>query len=251
MRANALIFAAGLGTRLKPWTETHPKALVPVGGEPMLGRVLRKLASMPEGTIGRVVVNVHHFASQVVDYLSAHDFGLDITVSDESELLLDTGGGMARAIELLGEDSTPLLVHNADILTDFPLMEMIVAHDRTGADATLLCARRESSRQFLFDNRMRLQGWENLSSGEVLPPDIDPSTFSQMAFGGIHLLDPRAQKLVVKRFETLGKRPFPITPFYVEHCRELYIDGVMPLESYHWHDIGTPAKLAAAESLFN
>lgn len=246
---NALVFAAGLGTRLRPWTLEHPKALVEVGGEPMLGRVLRKLANV-QG-LGRVVVNVHHFAPQIVDYLASHDFGLDITVSDESELLLDTGGGMARAIELLGGPGAPLLVHNADILTDFPLGEMLMAHTDSEADVSLLVAERKSSRQFLFDESGRLQGWENLKDGTILPDGLDAGGLLRRAFGGVHLLGPKAQEALLAHATAGGFRPFGITPYYIENCRTLDIRAFEPSSPYAWHDIGSPEKLAEAEKHFN
>ncbi len=245
---NALVFAAGLGTRLRPWTLSRPKALVPVGGEPMLGRVLAKLAST--AGIGRVAVNVHHFAPQVIDYLRSRDFGLDIVVSDESELLLDTGGGMARALEVLGDGSGPLLVHNADILTDFDLGEMIAAHAASGADATLLVARRESSRQLLFDASGRMRGWENRSSGEVRPAGLDAGGLDRKAFGGVHILGERACRALAARSRALGGAPFGVMPFYIDSCAELDIRGFEPAEAYRWFDIGTPEKLAAAEKSY-
>lgn len=245
---NALVFAAGLGTRLRPWTLSHPKALVPVGGEPMLGRVLAKLAST--GGIDRVVVNVHHFAPQIIDYLRSCDFGLDILVSDESDLLLDTGGGIARALEVLGGEDGPLLVHNADILTDFPLGEMISAHAASGADATLLVARRESSRRLLFDPSGRMRGWENVASGEVRPPSLDTSLLERRAFGGVHVLGEKACRALAARAQALGGAPFGVTPFYIEECAALDIRAFEPSESYRWFDIGTPEKLEAAEKSF-
>ncbi len=246
---NALVFAAGLGTRLKPWTLEHPKALVPVGGEAMLGRVLHRLAA--SGLTGRVVVNVHHFAQQVKDYLSSGDFGLDIVVSDESEQLLDTGGGMARAVELLGGPGEPLLVHNADILTDFPIEEMVAQHIDTEADVTLLGARRASSRQLLFDASGAMQGWENLKDGSVLPAGLDAHGLRPLAFGGVHILGLRAQKALE---EYAGRQPGPvfgIMPFYIASCGALNIRAYEPSAPYMWHDTGTPEKLAAAEKEFD
>lgn len=244
---NALVFAAGLGTRLRPWTLEHPKALVPLGGEPMLGRVLRKLAA--SGLFDRVVVNVHHFSAQVVEYLSATDFGIPLEVSDESDLLLDTGGGLVRAIGLLGGPGEPVLVHNADIFTDFPLAEMATAHTDTEADVTLLAARRASSRQLLFDATGRMKGWTNLRTGETLPAGLDPATLDPRAFGGVHILGPRAQQTLVDYARRLGPAPVPfgITPFYIASCGELDIRAFAPVAEYRWFDIGSPEKLADAE----
>ncbi|MDE6310550.1 MAG: NTP transferase domain-containing protein [Muribaculaceae bacterium] len=245
---NALVFAAGLGTRLKPWTLEHPKALVAVGGEPMLGRVLRRLAD--SGLVERVVVNVHHFADQVEDYLEATDFGLDIIVSDESKLLLDTGGGMARAIELLGGGGEPLLVHNSDILTDFPIEEMLARHIDAESDVTLLAARRDSSRQLLFDATGTMRGWENLKDGTVLPRGLETGELHPLAFGGVHILGPRAQSALKSYARRQPEEVFGIMPFYIASCGELRIRAYEPSAPYMWHDTGTPDKLAAAEKEF-
>ena len=245
---NALVFAAGLGTRLKPWTLEHPKALVPVGGEPMLGRVIRRLAAT--GLVERVVVNVHHFASQVEDYLHGSNFGLDIIMSDESRLLLDTGGGMARAIDLLGGAGAPLLVHNADILTDFPIEEMLAQHIDTEADVTLLAARRESSRQLLFDSSGIMRGWENLKDGSVLPRGLDTAMLHPLAFGGVHILGARAQGTLEAYARKQPTSVFGVMPFYIESCDALRIRAYEPSAPYMWHDTGTPEKLAAAEKEF-
>ncbi|MDE6126575.1 MAG: NTP transferase domain-containing protein, partial [Muribaculaceae bacterium] len=130
-----MIFAAGVGSRLRPFTDEHPKALAPVGGIPMLRRVIEK---MTEAGISRIVVNVHHFPQQIVSYLEENDnFGADISVSDESAELLDTGGGLLHARRFLDGDE-PVLVHNADILTDFDISRMARAHSDSGALATLL-----------------------------------------------------------------------------------------------------------------
>ncbi|MDE6276724.1 MAG: NTP transferase domain-containing protein [Muribaculaceae bacterium] len=245
---NALVFAAGLGTRLKPWTLEHPKALVEVGGEPMLGRVLRRIAS--SGVAERVVVNVHHFAEQVKKYLASEDFGIEVIVSDESSLLLDTGGGMARAIELLGGAGVPLLVHNADILTDFPLEEMLSSHIDSEADATLLVAERASSRQLLIDASGQMRGWENLTSGEVLPAGLDTRGLVARAFGGVHVVGERMQAALLERWEASGRGAFGVMPFYIESCTQFSIRGYEPSTPYSWHDIGSPEKLAAAEKDF-
>ena len=142
----AMIFAAGLGTRLKPLTDTKPKALVEVGGKPLLWHVIHRLR---QAGFGRIVINVHHFASQIVDYVHAHDdFGLDIRISNEQETLLDTGGGIRHAAPLFDADS-PVLIHNVDILSSVDLKQLYEAAG--DADAALLVSERTTKRYLLFD----------------------------------------------------------------------------------------------------
>ncbi|HNW54747.1 MAG TPA: sugar phosphate nucleotidyltransferase, partial [Bacteroidales bacterium] len=160
----AMIFAAGLGTRLKPYTETMPKALVPVGGVPMLELLLNHLK---QNGFSRIIINVHHFAGQVVDFLDRnHNFGLDIAISHEEDLLLDTGGGLKKAAWFF-DDQQPFLVQNVDVMSDIDYLEMLRFHTQTQSLVTLAVSERESSRYFLFDNTMQLSGWENVKTGEV------------------------------------------------------------------------------------
>ena len=157
----AFVLAAGLGTRLKPWTLEHPKALVPVGGVPMLRRVLERLRS--EG-FDEVTVNVHHFSEQIVDFLNHEELGVNVTVSDESDRLLDTGGGLLKA-----GISAPMLIHNVDILSDAPLAEIMNRHLASGRDITLVTSDRESSRHLVFDAEGTLRGWHNVKTDEYKP----------------------------------------------------------------------------------
>ena len=143
----ALVFAAGLGTRLRPLTDHKPKALVELCGVTMLERVITNIKNCG---ITDVVVNVHHFGDQIIDFLKNKDnFGINITISDERDLLLDTGGGILKARHLLEGDEA-FLVHNADILTDLNLAEMIAYHKANGADVTLLAKQRSTQRYLVF-----------------------------------------------------------------------------------------------------
>ena len=213
----AMVFAAGLGTRLKPLTDTMPKALVPVGGEPLLQRVLQKLKD--EGA-GRVVVNVHHFGSQIVSYLDAHQrFGMDIKISDETDALLDTGGGLRKAAALFDPEK-PILIHNVDILSNVCLRDFYEASKDN--DATLLVSSRETSRYLLFDQQMRLVGWTNVQTGEVRSPypNLDVSQCRRYAFSGIHVFSPRL-------FERMEEWPpkFSIIDFYLKICAQAKVQG--------------------------
>ena len=240
----AMIFAAGLGTRLRPLTDTIPKALVPICGKPLLAHVLEKLAS---SGYDEIVVNVHHFAWQIRDYLSAHDFGVKISISDETSLLLETGGAIAHARPLLeASDLEPFLVHNVDIFSDLDL-EWFRSEWRPDAFATLLVSERQTKRYFLFDEENRLVGWTNLETGEVRTPyqGLDAKKCRRLAFAGIHNISPEIFSL----FEPygLGGR-FPIVDFYLRACREHPIYGVVPGQ-LKMIDVGKLDSLHEAEAL--
>ena len=162
----AMVFAAGLGTRLRPLTDNMPKALVPVGGVPMLQHVILNLKRYG---FEDIIVNIHHFGQQVMDFLAENgNFGISIHISDERGELLETGGGILKAREFF-DDGEPFLVHNADVLTDLDLSEFYKFHLHNSADATLLTAERVTSRYLLLDNFNRLNGWINVKTGEVKP----------------------------------------------------------------------------------
>ena len=169
----ALVFAAGLGTRLKPLTDSMPKALVPVCGEPLLYHVLTRLRA---AGYDEIAGNVHHFADQIRNYLSENDFGIPILVSDETDLLRETGGGIRHARPFLEGGDAPFLVHNVDILSDLDL-GWFRRQTRPEALATLLVRERKTQRYFLFDRDMRLVGWTHIATGEVRSPypALDPA----------------------------------------------------------------------------
>lgn len=242
----AMIFAAGVGSRLKPFTDSHPKALLPVGGIPMLGRVLR---NMQRAGVADVVVNVHHFASQVVDYLESgsHD-GMNIAVSDETDRLLDTGGGLLKGWPLLGTGSEEaVILHNADILTDIDFAAMAKAHERSGADVTLLASPRASSRMLYFDEEGRLNGWRNAGTGEVRPEGFEPDGLTALAFGGVHIVGARVFPMLGE-YAALAGPVFSIMPFYLANLGKLDIRAYRPEGDFLWHDVGSPEKHAAAEA---
>ena len=169
----AMVFAAGLGTRLRPITDSLPKALVPVCGEPLLYHTLHKLKSAGYTDI---VVNIHHFPQMIREYLQTHDFGLDVSISDESDRLLETGGGILHARNLLLPLDEPFLVHNVDIVSNLDIA-WFRAQMRPDALATLLVSERKTQRYLLFNEEMRLVGWTNIGTGEVRSPykDLDPA----------------------------------------------------------------------------
>lgn len=238
-----LIFAAGLGTRLYPLTAETPKALVAVGGTPMLQRIIEKFKS---AGVTEIVINVHHFADKISGFLSAHEnFGVDIHISHEKDYPLETGGGMLRAARWLYGDEQ-VIVHNADILTDFCIQEMIDAHNRWDVDVTLLVDNRKSSRQLLLDADDRMRGWTNTATGQVKPAGINDAILTRRAFGGVHIINPRRFFELLERYS--ADDVFSIMPFYISACDALVIKGFTPSREYGWHDIGTMEKLRSAEN---
>lgn len=160
----AMIFAAGTGSRLKPLTDHTPKALIPIGGKPMLEHVILKLKS---SGFDQIVINLHHLGNQIVDFLEANNnFGVRIEISDESDYLLDTGGGIKKATSLLCGNE-PFLIHNVDILSNVDLKKLYDTHVQTNPLATLLVSQRNTSRYLLFNKENRLCGWRNHETGEV------------------------------------------------------------------------------------
>ena len=241
----AMIFAAGLGTRLRPLTDNMPKAMVPVDGKPMLQRVIENIS---RHGFTDIIVNIHHFGDQIIDFLKANNnFGLNIAISDERGLLLDTGGGILSAKEFLNEGE-PFLVHNADILTTLDLGAMYKHHCESNADATLLVKSRKTERYLLFDNDNKLQGWINKKTGETRPNgfSIGDYNYQEMAFGGVHIISPS----IFNALEDYSTEPkFSIIPFYIDKCQELHIQGYNP-NGYEWFDIGKPETLALANEFF-
>ena len=238
----AMVFAAGLGTRLRPITDTLPKALVPVCGEPLLAHVLRKLQ---RSGYTEVVVNVHHFPQLIRDYLARKDFGMKVSISDESSELLETGGGIRHAKALLQADE-PFLVHNVDIVSDVDLT-WFRNQMHPGILATLLVSERKTSRYLLFNDEMRLVGWMNFTTGEVRSPypDLDPAQCRRYAFSGIHNISPA----IFDAFDALGMPGrFPILDFYIKVCDRYPIYGAVA-ENLHLVDVGKFETLPQAEAI--
>ena len=234
----AMIFAAGLGTRLRPITDRMPKALVPVNGKPLLKIVLDRLVGAGYDDI---VVNVHHFADMVEDYLHSLDMeNVRVRISDERDFLRDTGGGIRHAGPLLGNG--PFLVHNVDIISDMDLQGFAAAFPE-GALAALAVSERETSRYLLFGDDMRLVGWTNVSTGEVRSPypGLDPSRCRKYAFTGIHILSHD----VFSMFDAEGfGEKFPIMDFYLKVADRWPVYGVVQ-KNLHIVDVGKPSALEA------
>lgn len=226
-----MIFAAGLGTRLKPLTDRVPKALVEVAGNPLLKHVIDKFS----GLNPKIVINVHHFAQMIRDYLNDNsNFGLDISISDETEKLLETGGGIKKAAPLFKVDE-PILIHNVDILSNVDL-NWFYEQGRDHA-ATLLVSNRESSRYLYFDEDDNLVGWQNTKTGEV------KGTLGKKhyAFSGIHIFSPK----LFRYFNEFPDR-FGIIDFYLSICDREKIKCVVK-NDLKLLDVGKLDSLKAAE----
>jgi N-acetyl-alpha-D-muramate 1-phosphate uridylyltransferase len=226
----AMILAAGLGTRLKPFTDSHPKALYVSGGKTMLEHAVNHLKS---AEIREVIINVHHFANQIIDFIQLHDnFGLSITISDETGDLLETGGGLKKAAWFF-ENCDGVLVRNVDILSDLDLNRMAEFHLNSGSLATLAVRKRETSRYFLFDNAMNLFGWENQKTGERRL-SRNTETFMALAFSGIQILDPG----IFPKISEKGK--FSLTDLYLRLAKTYPISGYLE-DGVVWKDVGREA----------
>jgi len=234
-----MIFAAGLGTRLKPITDTRPKALVEINGHTLLETVIAKLKT---AGFERLVVNVHHFSAMIIDYLKANNnFGIDIRVSDETEMLLDTGGGIRKARPLFDHDS-PVLIHNVDIVSNADILQL---YDGIGDnDALLLMSKRETSGRYLLcDDNDCLRGWTNIKTGEVKPQGITTEGLNKCAFNGIHVLAPQL-------LDTMDPWPdkFSIIDFYLSSCNKYKIKAAVQ-EGLKIIDVGKIDSLERAREL--
>ncbi len=236
---NAMIFAAGLGTRLKPYTNTKPKALVELAGKPLLERAIIKLIDLG---VDRIVINVHHFADLIEKFLEENNyFGADIRISDERQELLDTGGGLKKAKDLFIPDA-PVLIYNVDILSSINLADLIKEHESAKALVSMVMRKRDSSRYLYFNSDRQLTGWKNCKTDEVKQARADMEESEPLAFSGIHLIDPKLFELI----EEEGK--FSIIDLYLRLAKTekmlAYND-----ESDLWFDLGKPEQLQKAETL--
>jgi len=224
----ALIFAAGLGTRLRPFTDHHPKALFLVEGKPLLAHSIDHLIKYG---ITDVIINVHHFSEQIIDHLlKNHNYGINISISDESEELLDTGGGLKKAAWYF-DNNNPFLVRNVDVLSDLDLKLLLDLHTGKNGLATLAVKERETSRYLLFNEEMKLCGWENKKTGEIKTSRENKSVSRHLAFSGIQVLDPKIFDLITET----GK--FSLTEMYLRLSKDQDIYGYLDRESF-WKDAG-------------
>ncbi len=237
----AFLLAAGLGTRLQEHTRNCPKALVSLAGKPLLQHAVEYLKKYG---ITDITINVHHFAELIIDFIAEkQSFGIDIHISDERDQLLDTGGGLKKAIPFLHGDES-ILIYNVDIITNLNLNDFLNYHLKSKALATLAVRNRETSRYLMFDENFELSGWKNFSTGETrISRKANFHEAQPYAFTGIHLIQPKLLNLITEE----GK--FPIIDLYLRlaksHTIKAYTDT-----SELWMDLGKPEQLASAEMLF-
>ena len=232
----AMIFAAGLGTRLRPITQQIPKALVEVGGVPMIEHVIVNLKA---AGVDSIIINLHHFPEKIKNFIASRDhFNIEIRYSDESYRLLDTGGGLRKAGWFFN-DGQPFFVYNTDVLTNVDLNRMMHQHLKERPLATLFVMQRKTSRYLMFDQRMQLSGWKNVKTGkEKISRKVTP--VKDFAFNGIHIIQPEIFKLLPKQ------RKFSIISAYLDLATHHKISGYPDPEA-GFLDIGKPEKLEEAE----
>lgn len=241
----AMILAAGLGTRLRPLTDDRPKALVEIAGRTMLEITLGRLR---EFGIQEVIVNAHHFADRIVEYLKAHeDFGMRIEVSCE-DVLLDTGGGLKKAtpffLETGRQQDEPFILHNVDVLTTIDLGKMLRAHEERGALATLAVQTRETSRYLLFDERLQLCG--RRAGREGAPELVRPaSRVEALAFCGVHVISTRFLRMITE------EGVFSILTPYLRLAALGEKIVAYRADDYYWRDLGKPEQVRQAEQDLN
>jgi NDP-sugar pyrophosphorylase family protein len=235
----AMILAAGLGTRLKPLTDNKPKALIEIGGVPLLEHVIIKLKKFG---IREIIINTHHFADQIEKFLRAKNhFEIHIELSYEKELL-DTGGGLKRAGWFF-DDRQPFLLYNTDVLSNIDLNVMRKTHLTAQALATLAVRQRDTSRYFLFDEQEKLVGWESKASGERKLTAIPDGKTTSLSFMGIHLISPRIFNL----FKETGA--FSIVEAYLRLAGEGQMIKAFRADAYSWLDLGRIENIAKAEKI--
>lgn len=235
----AMILAAGMGTRLQPLTLTRPKALVEINGVSLLELVIKRL--MKYGFTD-IVINVHHFSDQIISFLRhKNNFGVNIQLSDETDLLLDTGGGLLKARQLL-DDGQPFLVHNVDIITDFNLSDLYNFHLEHCPIATMAVKDRSTSRSLLINSNKVLSGWRNNLTGETIVSRGKLEELTPTAFSCVHVLSPEIFKLINET------GVFSIMKTYLRLAREYPIKTWNHNDSV-WMDVGSIENLREAEKL--
>lgn len=235
----AMIFAAGLGTRMKPLTDTMPKALVPVNGTPLLEIVIRRLIFFG---IKDIIINVHYMAEQIEDFLAEkNNFGINISISDEREKVLETGGGLKKA-QWFFDDKKPFLVCNTDILCDIDIYKLQAQHAENQSIATLAVQKRATSRYLLFDEKNNLSGWLNTKSGEVKLSRNESKKLQMLAFSSFQILETKIFDYLPK-----DKDVFSTIDLFLAVSEKEIIKAYETTAK--WLDVGTPQNIPQAEEL--
>ena len=245
----AMILAAGLGTRLKALTQDKPKALVQLNGKPLLQLCIENLIA---NGFYHIVINEHHFGEQIIDFVSQHKFDAVIQISDERNLLMDTGGGIVKATPFF-KDLKAVLVHNVDIISNVNLREMAIQFIDSKDDAWLLTQDRETNRKLLFDDENRLIGWMNKVEERFKWVDESKSAlrraqgplpfYKEMAFSGLHFF----RSDLFAEFE---EKPQSVIDLYLDLAKNNRIIS-KPIQPDYWFDLGKPEQLQAAENYLN
>ena len=235
----AMILAAGLGTRLGALTQDKPKALVELNGKPLLQHCIENLI---DNGFHHIVINVHHFSEQIIDFVESHHFDAEIEISDEHELLMDTGGGIVKATPLF-KNSKAVLVHNVDIVSDVNFGEMNQQFLDSEDDAWLLTQDRESSRKLLFRDDNQLIGWRNKADGNFKWVYDSFGEFQEMAFSGLHFF----RSDLFAEFEVKRQSVIDLYLYLAKHNRIIS----KPIQPNYWFDLGKPEQLLSAENYLN
>ncbi len=235
----AIILAAGLGTRLKPLTLSKPKALVEVANVSLLEHNINKLIDYG---CNHIVINVHHFAEQIIEHISNKHYNADIFISNETDLLLDTGGGLVNAKHLF-DTKNDILVHNVDILSKIDFLSFYKEHKENNALATLAVSERETSRYLLFNKENTLCGWENTKTGEKIISNGDKN-LTRWAFSGIQFINPDILNLIRQ------EGSFPIIPEYLKLSKDYPIKSYIHSKDI-WVDVGKIEAIEKAEKLLS
>ncbi len=235
----AMIFAAGLGTRLAPITDKMPKAMVPVHGKPMLQLQIEKLR---DAGFNYIVINVHHFANQIISFIETHDFGVEIIISDETRMLLETGGGL-KNVKRFFTAGDKFLLHNVDIYSDIDLKKMYDSHQKSNNLVTMAVKHRKSSNYLLFDENKRLCGWKSYkTNSEII--SIEKSEYDEMAFSGIYVINYEIFDLMKR------EGAFSIIPELLKLSKMHHIGGWVHDDKFIL-DLGRPEAIKQCEKYLN
>lgn len=234
----AFVLAAGLGTRLRPLTNDRPKALVEIDGKTLLEINLRRIVN---AGAKRIVVNIHHFADRMVDFIASKDWGTEVLISDERDLLLDTGGGLKNAQNFFSMKE-PILIHNVDILHRLNIANIISQHTDSMSIATLVVSQRKTSRYLLFDHDNLLTGWTNTKTNQTLWTKDEITDYKTLAFSGLAVIQPELLEQLPE-----ADHPYPIIPEYLKIAEK---DKISNFEhsADQWMDVGKPETLALASN---
>ncbi len=236
----AMLFAAGLGTRLFPLTKDKPKALVEVNGKPLIWHAINYLQGFG---VDRIIINLHHFAEQIKEYCNTQQFEAELVFSHEKEQLLDTGGGLKYASSLFSENKD-IIVFNVDILTDIDLNAMLECHKTNNNLVTLATADRKGSRKLLFDSTNNLTGWKDYKTGKNIQTVNFDKTVYEASFTGVHIVSSKLFSLMPK------KDVFSIIHLYLDICESNRV-GACSVDYTYWFDVGNTDKRKQAEQFFS